>query len=42
MIACGVVLGQADVFIHIEGDDVFERYLFCRIELNQLFIHTEG
>ena len=41
MIAFGMFFRQADVFIHIERDDVLERYHALLVQLNQVFVHTQ-
>ena len=42
VIALRVCLRQTDVFIHVEGDDVFERYLSCTAGLDEGVVHTHG
>ena len=42
MIALGVVLGDADILVHVEGDDVLEGDLAGLVGLHQLLIHAQG
>jgi hypothetical protein len=42
MIALGVVAGQADVLVHVEGDDVFERESACVDEGDEVFVGGDG
>ena len=41
MVALRMVDGQADILIHIEGNDVLERHLALLIGLNQGTIHAD-
>lgn len=41
MIAFRMLFRQANVFIHVEGDDVFEANLACFMHFNQRFVGGE-
>ena len=41
VVALGVLLGEANVLVHIEGDNVSERHLALLIKVDQLGIHTQ-
>ena len=42
MIALRVGLGQADILVHVEGDDVLERYLSGAVSLYEGIVHANG
>ena len=40
VVALGVLLGEADVLVHVEGDDVLEGYLTLLIEADEFLVHA--
>ena len=42
VVTLGVILGQADVFIHVEGDDVAEGYSALLTQLDEPFVCADG
>ena len=42
VVALGVILGQADVFVHVEGDDVAEGYSALLAQLDEPFVGADG
>ena len=42
MVALGMGLGQTNILIHVEGDDILERYLTGTIGLNEGIVHANG
>ena len=42
VVALGVLFGQVDIFVHIEGDHVLEAYAAVLNSLNKRFVHADG
>lgn len=42
VVALLVVAGNAHVLVHVEGDDVFERYLAFLVEADEGLVHAQG
>lgn len=42
MVALGVVAWQADVLVHVEGDDISEGECSCLDELDEMFVGGDG
>ena len=42
VVTLGVILGQADVFVHVEGDDVAEGYSALLAQLDEPFVGADG
>ena len=42
MITLWMILGEVHIFVHVERNDVLERYLACLIQSYQLLVHTQG
>ena len=42
MVALGMILGEVHILVHVEGNDVLERYLACLVQGDQLAVHAQG
>ena len=42
VVALGMRLGQTDILVHVEGDDVLERHLTGTVGLDEGIVHTYG
>ena len=41
MIALRMFLGEVHILVHVERNDVLERYLACLVQGNQLSVHSQ-
>ena len=41
VVALGMVLGKADILVHVEGDDVLEGYLTLFVQADKFLVHAE-
>ena len=42
MVALGMIFGEVHILVHVERDDVLERYLASLVQGNQLAVHAQG
>ena len=42
VVALGMFLGEVDILVHVEGDDVLERDFTCLVEGDEFAVHSQG